>query len=128
MSLSLIVSGAGAIVVAIGLVMLLVRCVRAPRGDLIAWSVALAGLLLSLGAQAAGHLMGFGAVTFRVMETGAGVVAPLALIMGLSEAVARTVPGRFAGRLLIPAFAVTPLVIFAIDPLSSTAFTKAWPD
>ena len=55
MSISLIVSGAGAVVAAVGLVMLLVRCARTPRGDLIAWSVALLGLLVSLGAQAVGH-------------------------------------------------------------------------
>jgi len=127
MSISLIVSGAGAVLAAVGLVMLLLRCARTPRGDLIAWSVALLGLLASLGAQAAGHAGGFGPLTFRVMETGGQVIAPMALIMGLSEAVARSVPGRFAGRLLIPAFTIIPLVIFTTDPLGSTAFTKAWP-
>jgi quinol monooxygenase YgiN len=127
MSLSLIVSGAGAVVAAIGLVMLLVRAARTPRGDLIAWAVALLGLLVSLGAQAAGHLTGFDGLTFRAMEVGGQVIAPMALIMGLSEAVARSVPGRFAGRLLIPAFTVIPLAIFGTDPLTGTAFTKAWP-
>ena len=127
MSLSLIVSGVGAVVAAIGLVMLLVRATRTPRGDLFAWAVALLGLLVSLGAQAAGHLTGFGGVTFRAMEIGAQVIAPMALIMGLSEAVARSRPGRFAGRLLIPAFTIIPLVIFGTDPLSGAAFTKAWP-
>jgi quinol monooxygenase YgiN len=127
MSLSLIVSGAGAVVAAIGLVLLLVRAARTPRGDLIAWAVALLGLLVSLGAQAAGHLTGFDALTFRVMETGGQVIAPMALIMGLSEAVARSAPGRFAGRLLIPAFTIIPLAVFSTDPLSGSAFTKAWP-
>src|ERR1700689_763125 len=127
MSLSLIVSGVGAAVAAIGLVMLLVRAARTPRGDLIAWAVALLGLVVALGAQAAGHLMGFDGLTFRAMETGGQVIAPMALIMGLSEAVARSVPGRFAGRLLIPAFTIIPLVVFTTDPLSGTAFSKAWP-
>ncbi|HEY6480578.1 MAG TPA: hypothetical protein VIZ00_11140, partial [Streptosporangiaceae bacterium] len=127
MSLSLIVSGVGAAVAAIGLVMLLVRIARTPRGDLIAWAVALAGLLVSLGAQAAGHLTGFGGLTFRLMATGALVIAPMALIMGLSEAVARSTPGRFAGRLLIPAFTIIPLAVFGTDPLSGTGFSKAWP-
>jgi quinol monooxygenase YgiN len=127
MSISLIVSGAGAVVAAVGLVMLLVRCARTPRGDLIAWSVALLGLLVSLAAQAVGHAAGFGALTFRAMETGGQVIAPMALIMGLSEAVARSMPGRFAGRLLIPAFTIIPLAVFGTDPLSGTAFTKAWP-
>jgi quinol monooxygenase YgiN len=127
MSLSLIVSGVGAVVAAIGLVMLLVRIARTPRGDLIAWAVALAGLLVSLGAQAAGHLTGFGGLTFRLMATGALVIAPMALIMGLSEAVARSTPGRFAGRLLIPAFTIIPLAVFGTDPLTGTGFSKAWP-
>jgi quinol monooxygenase YgiN len=123
MSISLIVSGAGALVAAAGLAMLLVRCARTPRGDLLAWSVALLGLLVSL----AGHAAGFGPLTFRAMETGGQVIAPMALIMGLSEAVARSMPGRFAGRLLIPAFTIIPLVVFTTDPLSGTAFSKAWP-
>src|SRR6202050_1065147 len=127
MSLSLIVSGVGAVVAAGGVVLLLGRAARTPRGDLIAGTVALLGLLVSLGAQTAGHLMGFGAVTFRAMETGGQVIAPMALIMGLSEAVARSGPGRFAGRLLIPAFTIIPLVVFVTDPLSGAAFSKAWP-
>jgi quinol monooxygenase YgiN len=127
MSISLIVSGAGAVVAAVGLVMLLVRSARTPRGDLIAWAVALLGLLVSLGAQAAGHAAGFSGLTFRLMETGGQVIAPMALIMGLSEAVARSMPGRFAGRLLIPAFTIIPLVVFTTDPLSGTAFSTAWP-
>jgi quinol monooxygenase YgiN len=127
MSLSLIVSGVGAVVAAIGLVMLLVRITRTPRGDLIAWAVALLGLLVCLAAQAVGHLAGFTGLTFRAMETGGQVIAPMALIMGLSEAVARSLPGRFAGRLLIPAFTIIPLAVFGTDPLSGTAFTKAWP-
>src|SRR3984957_15299547 len=127
MSISLIVSGAGALVAAAGLAMLLVRCARTPRGDLLAWSVALLGLLVSLGAQAAGHAVGFGPLTFRAMETGGQGIDPMALIMGLSEAVPRSMPGRFAGRLLIPAFTIIPLVVFTTDPLSGTAFSKAWP-
>ncbi|MGH3275055.1 MAG: antibiotic biosynthesis monooxygenase [Streptosporangiaceae bacterium] len=127
MSISLIVSGAGALVAVIGFVMLLLRCSRTPRGDLIAWSVAMFGLLVSLGAQALGHALGFSAVTFRAMETGSQVIAPMALIMGLSEAVARSMAGRFAGRLLIPAFAIIPLVVFGSDPLTGTAFSTAWP-
>ena len=40
----------GALVAAVGSGVLLARCFRAPRGDLIAWSVGLLGLLVSLGA------------------------------------------------------------------------------
>ena len=52
MSISLIVSGIGAVAAAVGVGLLLARCFRAPRADLIAWVVALLGLLISLGAQA----------------------------------------------------------------------------
>ena len=127
MSISLIVSGIGAVVAAIGLGMLVTRCRRAPRGDLIAWSVALLGLFIALAAQTYGHLVGFSQGSFRAMEVGAEVIAPLALIMGVAELVAISLPGRFAARLFIPAFAFIPLVIFTADPLSGTAFTKAWP-
>jgi quinol monooxygenase YgiN len=127
MSISLILSGLGAIMAAIGIGMLVSRCRRIPRGDLIAWSVALLGLLVSLVAQAFGHLIGFGEISFRAMEIGAQVIAPLALLVGLAELVARSVPGRFAGRLFIPALGFIALVILGTDPLSGTAFTKSWP-
>jgi len=127
MSISLILSGVGAIVAAIGIFMLVSRCLRSPRGDLIAWSVALLGFLVSLVAQALGHLIGFSEASFRAMEIGAQVIAPLALVVGLAELVARSVPGRFAGRLFIPALAFIALVILGTDPLSGTAFTKSWP-
>jgi quinol monooxygenase YgiN len=127
MSISLIVSGVGAVAAAIALGMLLMRCSRAPRGDLIAWSVALFGLFVALGAQALGHLSGFSQLTFRAMEIGAQVVAPLALIMGIAEVVGTSLPAKFAARLFIPSLAIIPLVIFSIDPLSGTSFTRAWP-
>jgi quinol monooxygenase YgiN len=127
MSISLIVSLIGAVLAAIGTGMLTARCVRAPRGDLIAWAVALLGLFAGLAAQTLGHLAGFSQLSFRAMEVGAQVIAPLALIMGIAEIAATSLPGRFAARLFIPAFAFIPLVIFTVDPLSGTAFTKAWP-
>ncbi|HEY1616375.1 MAG TPA: hypothetical protein VGG25_02090, partial [Streptosporangiaceae bacterium] len=65
MSTSLIVGVIGAIVAAIGVGSLMARCFRAPRGDLVAWSVALLGLLISLGAQALGGALGFNEVSFR---------------------------------------------------------------
>ena len=87
-SISLLVSGVGAVVAAVGSGVLLARCFRAPRGDLISWSVALLGLLVSLGSQALGHLSGFDAAMFRAMELGGQVVAPLAVVLGLSEVAA----------------------------------------
>lgn len=127
MSISLIVAGVGAVVAAIGFGMLMAHCIRARRGDLIAWSLALLGLAGALVAQAVGHLVGFGQLSFRVMEIGAQLIAPLALIGGLAELAGRGLPARFAARLFIPAFGFVALVILGTDPLSGTAFTKAWP-
>ncbi len=126
--ISLVVSGIGAVVAAVGSGVLLARCFRAPRGDLIAWSVALLGLLVSLGSQALGHLTGFDAAMFRAVEIGGQVIAPLALILALSEVAARSVAVRFCARLYIPALAIVAVVILALDQLSQAAFTKAWPD
>jgi quinol monooxygenase YgiN len=128
MSISLVLSGVGAVLAAAGVSLLVVRCLRAPRGDLISWSVALFGLLVALGAQALGHLMGFSQLSFRAMEVGAQLIAPLALIMGLAEVVGTTLTARFLARLFIPALGFVALVILGTDPLSGVAFTKAWPE
>jgi quinol monooxygenase YgiN len=128
MSLSLIVSGIGAVAAAVGSGVLLARCFRSPRGDLIAWSIALLGLLISLGAQTLGHLAGFDSAMFRATELGGQVVAPMALILALSEVAARSMAGRFCARLYIPSLTIVAFVILALDPLADVAFTKAWPD
>ena len=127
MSTSLLVSAAGVLVAVAAAGVLLARVSRAPRIDLNAWSVALLGLVVALGAQTLGHLHGFGPPTFRAMEIGALEIAPLALVLGMCEIVGKSLPARFAARLFIPALAITPLVILSTDPLSSTAFTKATP-
>jgi len=122
------VSGIGAILAAVGGGVVLARCFRQPRGDLIAWAVALLGLLVSLGSQVLGHLTGFDAAMFRGMELGGQVIAPLALILGLAEVAARSAPVRFCARLYIPALAIVAVVILSLDQLAQTTFTKAWPD
>jgi quinol monooxygenase YgiN len=128
MSGSLLVSALGAVVAAIASGVLLSRCFRGPRGDLVAWSLASLGLLVSLGAQAVGHLVGFDPTIFRAMEIGGQVIAPLALILALSEVAAKSVAGRFCARLYIPSLALVAVVVLALDQLTDTAFTKAWPE
>jgi quinol monooxygenase YgiN len=86
------------------------------------------GLAISLAAQTVGHAIGFGPVAFRGMEIGAGIIASLALAIGLTEVAGRRVPARFATRLVLPAIAFVSLVILGSDPLSVTSFSKAWPD
>jgi quinol monooxygenase YgiN len=128
MHISLLVSGVGAIVAAIGGGVLLARCLREPRGDLAAFSVALLGLLVSLGSQAVGYLSGFDGAMFRAMELGGQVIAPLALILGLSEIAAKSTPVRFCARLYIPALALIAVVVLSLDQLAVTTFSKTWPD
>jgi quinol monooxygenase YgiN len=126
--ISLTVSGLGAILAAVGGGVLLARCFRQPRGDLIAWAVALLGLLISLGSQVLGYLTGFDAAMFRAMELGGQVIAPLALILALSEVAASSAAMRFCARLYIPALGIVAVVILSLDQLAQTTFTKAWPD
>ncbi len=128
MSGSLLVSAVGTVIAAIGSGVLLARCFRSPRGDLIAWSIALLGLLVSLGAQAIGHLVGFDGDMFRAMEIGGQVIAPLALILALSEVAAKSMAGRFCARLYISSLALVAVIVLGLDQLTSTGFTKAWPE
>jgi quinol monooxygenase YgiN len=126
--ISLVVSGVGAVVAAVGSGVLLARCFRGPRGDLVAWSLALLGLLVSLGSQALGHLAGFDSAMFRGMEVGGQVIAPLTLILGMSEVAAKSTAARFCARLYISALALVGLVILGTDHLAQATFSKAWPD
>src|SRR6266481_66610 len=128
MHISLVISGIGAVVAAVGGGVLLARCFRQPRVDLIAFSIALLGLLISLGSQALGYLAGFDSAMFRAMELGGQVIAPLALILALSEVGARSTPVRFCARLYIPALGLVALVVLSLDQLAQTTFSKAWPD
>jgi quinol monooxygenase YgiN len=128
MSIHFLAALVGALLAAGGCGMLGARCLRSPSTGLVAWAVALAGLTVSLGAQALGYDSGFWATAFRVMEIGAGVVAPLALALGLAEVAARSLATRFAARLILSALALVSCVVLATDPLSSTTFTKVWPD
>lgn len=125
--ISSIVSGIGAILAAVGGGVLLARCFRQPRGDLIAWAVALLGLLVSLGCQALGYLTGFDSAIFRGMELGGQVIAPLGAALALSELAARRTAVRFCARLYISALGLVALVVLATDTLSPATFTKAWP-
>jgi hypothetical protein len=126
-SISLLFAGLGAIVAAIGGGMLLARLFRAPRPHLIAWSIALIGLLVSLGAQTLGYLTGFDAALFRAMAIGGLVIAPLATVLGMSEIAGKSLAARFCARLYIPALAIVAVVVLYLDELTDTAFTKKWP-
>jgi quinol monooxygenase YgiN len=127
MSLHFLVAIVGALVAAAGTGVLGSRCLRAPGTGLILFTVALFALTVSLGAQALGYEIGFGPIAFRAMEIGAQVLAPLALGVGLAEVAGKTIVSRFAARLILTGLGIVALVIFATDPLSAAAFSKAWP-
>ncbi len=124
----LVFAAIGAVAAAGGAGTLLARCFRAPRADLIAWSVALLGLLVSLGAQLLGYLAGYDPAIFRAMAIGGLVIAPLAVILGLTEVASKGLAARFCARLYIAALAIVAVVILVLDQLGSTTFTKSWPN
>jgi quinol monooxygenase YgiN len=127
MAISLIAALVGAVVALGGTIMLVIRCVRLPRGDLIAWTCAMFGLAVALVAQSAGFAVGFGSLTFRAVQLGAQVVAVLGLALGLAEVAARTPAVRFAARLAVSALGVVGVVILATDPLDDAGFSKVFP-
>jgi quinol monooxygenase YgiN len=128
MSIHLLVAFLGCVIAAVGTVMLALRFSRAPRIVAAAWALALLGLTVSLGAQALGHHSRFGPGTFRAMELGGQVLAPLALSLGLAEVAGRLLPARFAARLILPALGLIAFVILGTDPLTTVAFTAASPE
>jgi quinol monooxygenase YgiN len=85
------------------------------------------GLLVSLGSQTLGYLTGFDGSMFRAMEIGGQVIAPLAVVLGMTEVAAKGLAARFCARLYLPALAIVGVVILALDQLAPVAFTKSWP-
>jgi quinol monooxygenase YgiN len=122
-----LIAAVGALVAAVGSAVLLARCFRTPRGDLIAWSVGLLGLLVSLGAQAMGYMSGYDPTIFRAMELGGQVVAPMAFVVALWDVAGKSGAARFCARLYVGALGIIALVVLALDQLTTTPFTKKWP-
>lgn len=122
-----IVAITGAILAAVGSGVLLTRFFRAPRGDLAAWIIGLLGLLISLAAQVIGYTKGFDGTTFRAMELGGQVVAPMAFLAALAEVSARSTLGRFCSRLYIGALGIVAVVVLALDQLTTARFSKSFP-
>ena len=127
MSASVVVAFACAVVAAAGTGVLVGRCIRMPRLDLIAWACVLGALAVALVALALGADRGYGSATFRAVQFGSQLIAPLWLAWGLTELVAKSVPVRFASKLVTMALTVVTGVVLVTDPLSPTLFSKAWP-
>jgi quinol monooxygenase YgiN len=127
MSLHFLVAIVGALAAAAGTGMLIARCLRVPNAALVAWTVAILALTIALGAQALGYGIGYGEISFRAMELGAQLIAPLALALGLAELAGKSLTARFAARLLLSAVAIVTLVVLGTDPLGAATFNKTLP-
>ena len=93
----------------------------------VALLVAVAGLTVALAALADGYARGFGQTTFRAVQLGAQLVAPVALAWALAELTGKSMGARFAARLALGAVTVIGAVVLATDPLTNASFSKAWP-
>jgi quinol monooxygenase YgiN len=128
MDVSVVVAFACAVLAAASTGVLVGRCIRVPRMDIIAWAGAVAAIAAALGAQALGAHNGYTSPTFRVVQIGAQLIAPLWLAWGLAELAAKSVTARFGAKLVTAAVTVVGGVVLITDPLNSTtAFTKSWP-
>ncbi len=107
--------------------MLVHRCVRMPRLDIVAALCAILGLAVALAAQALGYHRGFGPTTFRAVHLGGQLLAPMALAWALTEMTGKSLGARFAARLALGGLTMVAAVVLASDPLGTAAFSKAWP-
>ena len=127
MSISFAAATVGALAALLFAGLLVRRCVRAPSMATVALLFAVAGLIVALGAQAAGYARGFDQTTFRAVQLGAQLIAPLALAWALAELTGKSMGARFASRLALGAVTVIGAVVLATDPLNNASFSKAWP-
>jgi quinol monooxygenase YgiN len=132
MSAPVLIGFAGVLVAAVATGVLAGRCVRQqrmtqPRIALIVWTAATLALTVALAAESMGFERGFSPATFRAVQLGALLLAPLWLAWGLAEQVWPGEAARFGARLVCGALTVIGIVILATDPLTATAFGKSWP-
>jgi quinol monooxygenase YgiN len=127
MSISLGAAAVGALAALVFAGLLARRCIRVPRIATVALLIATAGLTVALGAQAGGYYRGFDQTTFRAVQIGAQLIAPLAFTWALAEFTGKSMGARFASRLAVGALTVIGGVVLVTDPLSNAGFGKTWP-
>src|SRR5580698_2397754 len=116
--LPVLIAFAGVLVAAVATGMLAGRCVRGSRICSAVWTVATVGLMVALAAAGVGLATGFGPTSFRAVEIGGQLIAPLWLAWGLIELVSRSGAVRFGIRLSHGfALTVVPGLILATDTL-----------
>ncbi|WP_327108372.1 hypothetical protein [Nonomuraea glycinis] len=122
-----VIAFAGALLAAIASVALVRRLREEPEGWLIAWTIAGPALCLSLAVIGFGYLVGFGVVTFKVLQITGSMLAPLWLAVGLIQLLAEKVPPKFLAWLFGIAYTIVALVIMVVDPLISEEMGKSVP-
>jgi quinol monooxygenase YgiN len=127
MSTSLGVAAVGALAALVFTGLLARRCFRVPTMATVALLCAAASLTVALGAQVGGYHRGFDPTTFRAVELGAQLIAPMALCWALAEYTGKSLGARFASRLALGAVTVIGAVVLATDPLSNAGFNNSWP-
>jgi len=127
MSISVAASAIGALAALVFAGLLARRFIRAPTMAMVALLFAVLGLIVALAAQADGYARGFDQTTFRAIQLGAQLVAPLALAWALAELTGKSMGARFASRLALGAITVVGAVVLATDPLNTASFSKSWP-
>ncbi|WP_049559451.1 putative quinol monooxygenase [Nonomuraea sp. SBT364] len=122
-----VIAFAGALLAGIATGALVTRLREEPEGWLIAWTVAAPALCLALGVAGFGHLMGFGALTFKLVQIAGSLLAPLWLAIGLIQLLSEKVPPKFLGWLFGIAYTIVATVIMLVDPLVSEEMGKSLP-
>lgn len=122
-----VIAFAGALLAAIATGALVTRLREESEGWLIAWTVAAGSLCLSLTVIGIGHVVGFGAVTFKLFQLTGSLLAPLWMAIGLIQLLAEKTPPKFLAWLLGSAYTVTASVILIMDPLRSDEMGKTLP-
>lgn len=114
-----VIALAGALLAAVAAGALIQRLRDEPEGWLVAWTVAVVALCLSLGVIGFGYLAGFGGVTFRIYQVTGSLLAPLWLGIGLVQLLSEKAPPRFLAWLFGIALTVVATVIMIWDPLKN---------
>ncbi|SDL57510.1 putative quinol monooxygenase [Nonomuraea jiangxiensis] len=122
-----VIAFAGALLAAVAAGALIQRLRDDPEGWLIAWTVAVVSLCLSLGVIGIGGVLGFGGFTFRIYQVTGSLLAPLWLGVGLVQLLAEKVPPRFLAWLFGTALTVVAAAIMVFDPLKSDDMSRTLP-
>lgn len=99
---------------------------RRPSVAAVGWLIAALGMTVGLSAAVIGAMFDFGELTFRLLQIGISLLGPLFMAWGALEYGVRSPRGRFSSRLLLTAFTVVPLVVLAVDRVS-TRFGSTFP-